>query len=498
MLEHMFEKGQIFGERYRIDHLLARGGFGAVYVAEQMATEAYVALKILWPHILSSEVAVASFQQEARIAGRVKSEHIVSVLDAGFDERTAMPFLVMELLHGQDLQRLVEQSGPVAPDLTVGLMRQVASALDKAHSYKDRDGTIRPIVHRDLKPENLFLTRRENGEPLVKVLDFGIAKVVSATAKVSREVKGTPLYMAFEQAGGGAITPRTDIWALGLIVYFLLTGKSYWRAAQSEEASLTQLFGEVLSMPIVAPSSRLAELGQPVIFPPAFDDWFLCCMNRDPEQRFRTAGIAVSALGEALGVAVMPSSSYTLPDSANTGLPASAPTPMAATPNAVGAVAGRSAPGDLNPTLESARMPGGTAQGIALATGAPYKKPSLWLPLIAGGALLVGLVGGGLLLLRARTSASLAPADPEPARADLAATAAPSVAASAAEATTPDVVAPTTPTASTNPATNAPDAGKKATGGQVSRPATPSTSAPSTEKGKGKTGGKDEGLYGER
>src|SRR5262249_20605287 len=147
----------------------------------------------------------------------------------------------------------------------VAYVRQVASALDKAHGYVDRDGARRPIVHRDLKPENLFLTHRETGEPVVKILDFGIAKVLSDSTKVSQEVRGTPLYMAYEQATAGHISPQTDIWALGLVTFYLLTARCYWRTANSPEASLTQLFGEVLSLPIDPASQRAREIGAPVI-----------------------------------------------------------------------------------------------------------------------------------------------------------------------------------------------------------------------------------------
>jgi serine/threonine-protein kinase len=500
-MEHVLPSGQVFAERYRIERVLARGGFGVVYVAEQLATEAHVALKVLWPHILGSEAAVTSFQQEARIAGRVRSEHIVRVLDAGYDDATQMPFLVMELLHGQDLQRMVEQSGPLSAELTVILMRQVASGLDKAHGYVDRDGVARPIVHRDLKPENLFMSQRESGDAMVKVLDFGIAKVMSATAKVSREVKGTPLYMAYEQASSGAITPQTDIWALGLIVFFLLTGRSYWRAAQSDEGSLTQLFGEVLSLPIVPPSQRLVELGVQPFLPPAFDDWFLRCVHRDPSQRFASAGKAVAALGEALGVAVAPSSAFQQsgalpgpgsgPHGMATPLTASAPT-----------VAGQSNPGDFAPTLQSAR--GSTQQGLSVSGPAVPVKKTPVLPFVVGGALLLVVLGVGLLFVVKAAmgggasaepaapvaSATMPETPPPPAAPEVAPTAAP-------PASTAAPVGSAEPSKPSTPATKTPDPGTKAPAAKTAggKPADPMSSAPSAGTAKG---GKDESLYGER
>jgi serine/threonine-protein kinase len=299
-MSDLLEPGQIFAGRYRIEKFLAKGGFGAVYVAEQTETELRVAIKVLWAHVLHSVDAVEKFKLEARVAGRVGSEHIVRVFDAGFDEATKMPFLVMELLQGDDLEKVVDSRGPLPAETLVSYFRQIASALDKAHGYVDREGAARPIVHRDLKPENLFLCHRETGDPMVKVLDFGIAKVLSDSTKVSQEVKGTPLYMAFEQASAGRITPQTDIWALGLIGFYLLTGRCYWKTANLPEASLTQLFGEVLTLPIDPPSQRAQEIAAPVTPTAGFDAWFARCVHRDTTRRFTTAGECAVALHSAL------------------------------------------------------------------------------------------------------------------------------------------------------------------------------------------------------
>ncbi len=293
----VLEVGQQFAGRYRVLRALASGGMGAVYVALQEATELQVALKVLWPHVLEAKDAVERFQLEARVAARIQSDNIVRVFDAGYDQASHMPFLVMELLQGQDLDELVRQRGPLPPELAVPWLRQVSSALDKAHSYRDSSGALVPIVHRDLKPENLFLTVRDNGEHVIKVLDFGIAKVLSRSTSVTRAALGTPVYMAYEQAAGEAISPQTDIWALGLIAYFLLTGGSYWRAAQGE-GDIRALFAEILSLPITPASERAAQSGARLS--PAFDAWFNRCVNRDPGQRFESAGAAVEALSHCL------------------------------------------------------------------------------------------------------------------------------------------------------------------------------------------------------
>jgi serine/threonine-protein kinase len=282
---------------------LASGGNGLVYAATDRTTEKRVAIKVLGPHILHARAAREKLRLEAIVAGRVESEHIVQVSDAGVDAATGVPFLVMELLRGFDLQHLVEEKGPLETAKALEYLRQVASGLDKAHAWKDSDRRSAPIVHRDLKPENLFLTHREDGTPLVKILDFGLAKVLSGSATLSSEVRGTPLYMAPEQLLQAPVTPATDIWAVGLIAFFLLTGKCYWRSGQNNEAVLPAVLKEVGDGPTASPQARLREFGVELLMPPAFEEWFRRCVNLEPSLRFQTAGAAVRALGLAFDLA---------------------------------------------------------------------------------------------------------------------------------------------------------------------------------------------------
>ncbi len=292
--------GDLFAERYRIERFIAKGGFGVVYAAEQVDTEAKVALKIIWSHVVESDAALEQFKLEARLASRVGSEHVPRVFDVGRDPDGERPFLVMELLDGMHLEELVRTRGPVPPATLVEYFRQLGHALDRAHGYVDKEGVRRPIVHRDLKPENLFLTRRDGGAPVVKILDFGLAKMTGGAASQSRDLKGTPLFMAYEQASVGPITPQTDIWALGLIAFYLHTGRCYWLAANSRESPVTRLFTEVLSAPLALPSVRARLLGAKVIPSSAFDVWFARCVNRDRTKRFETAGECASELAAAL------------------------------------------------------------------------------------------------------------------------------------------------------------------------------------------------------
>jgi serine/threonine protein kinase len=296
----VLQPNQMFAGRYRIVRHIADGGMGAIFEAEHVSTEARVALKLLLPHVVQIATARRRFELEARVAARVNSEHIVRVLDAGIDDATRSPYLAMELLLGQTLAARIARVGPLPAGDVIAIMRQVARGLDAAHGYRTPDGTAQPIVHRDLKPENLFLAARGDGSTVVKILDFGIAKVLSSATEVSQEMRGTPLYMAFEQAAGEPLSPQTDIWALGLITYFALTARRYWPAANKPTGSTQALFAEILTLPLPLPSRRLREDGSLIVLPPAFDAWLLRCIDRKPSRRFGSAAQAVDALVRAL------------------------------------------------------------------------------------------------------------------------------------------------------------------------------------------------------
>jgi eukaryotic-like serine/threonine-protein kinase len=258
---------------------------GVVYEVEHVHTGQRLALKLM---SFRPGVSADRFKREARAITRVRSEHVVQVTDAGVaPELGGAPFLVMELLEGADLARVSDDRASPA-EAVVEWLRQVARALTKAHEAG--------IVHRDLKPENLFLTQREDGSPLVKILDFGVAKVAaeSSALTTSGSILGTPRYMAPEQTDsrGAPVTHRADLYALGLIAFKLLTGRMYWR-----DGSLAQLLAQILADPMPPASERGAALGPP------FDAWFerACC--REPERRFASAATQVEALATALGIA---------------------------------------------------------------------------------------------------------------------------------------------------------------------------------------------------
>jgi serine/threonine-protein kinase len=287
--------GSVFASRYRIARRIAMGGMGAVYEVMHLETERRLALKVMLPHIVQSEEMRDRFRREARVAAHIESEHIVDVLDAGIDDATGMPFLVMELLRGEEISKALHRLGRFGPIDTVTILHQASLALDKTHrSY---------IVHRDLKPENLFLTEREDGQLRVKVLDFGIAKLLAegSTQDPGTRSLGTPLYMAPEQfRSGQPISAATDIYALGMIAFTMLVGSSYWADEAKDSSNVFMFAGSVMAGPKELATVRARRRG--VTLPAAFDAWFARTTALLPQDRFPTAGAAIAALADALAI----------------------------------------------------------------------------------------------------------------------------------------------------------------------------------------------------
>ncbi len=301
--------GTILQGRYRIVRPLKSGGMGAVYEAVHVETQRRRALKVMLPGTLHSEELRGRFKREATVAAEVRSDHIVEVIDAGEDQETGFPFLVMELLEGEELASMIDRRGPLPPPEVVEYLRQAALGLAQTHALG--------VVHRDLKPDNLFVTCRDDGTPEVKILDWGIAKVVSgdSLAKTTKGILGTPLYIAPEQIHGEApITPRTDVYAMAQIAFTLLTGQAYFSKEQQALENAFPLLMKVVKGPAQPPSERAAERSQ-VMLPATFNDWFERAAAVDPVARFGSAGEAVRQLATALG----------LPDAAACDTPALPP-----------------------------------------------------------------------------------------------------------------------------------------------------------------------------
>jgi len=268
--------GRLVAGKYRIRRKLGKGGFGAVYEAEHVEIEKRVAIKTIDKAHASAPERVARFKREARIAGSVESEHIVHVFDVGADPELGL-FLVMELLKGEDLAHVLGRRGRLDPLFACGLAKQAAHGLEKAHAAG--------IVHRDLKPANVFLVERDDGTTLVKLVDFGIAKLVRdahdarfAKRGITRRgtAIGTPQYMSPEQAQAlDTVDHRTDVFSLGAVLFEAIAGQAYLPERPTYEQQILTL------MSTTAP--RLSTLVPAV--PPALDDLVADMLEHDVARR---------------------------------------------------------------------------------------------------------------------------------------------------------------------------------------------------------------------
>jgi eukaryotic-like serine/threonine-protein kinase len=284
---------EVFAGRYRIVRNIASGGMGAVYEAVHTETERHIALKVLLPSLADRPEIRERFKNEAKITASIESDAIVQIFDAGVDAETQMPFLAMELLRGGDLATLLKNR-PLSVQDCVKYLHRVALALDKTH--------LAGVVHRDLKPENLFLARREDGSLQIKVLDFGVAKlVVEGTANAGTTSSfGTPLYMAPEQFMATPVSAATDIYSLGMIAFTLLVGVAYWEPEAAERATVFAFANIAIRGTTEAATARAAKVK--VKLPEAFDPWFWRMTAKRPEDRYQSASAAIEALAAALEV----------------------------------------------------------------------------------------------------------------------------------------------------------------------------------------------------
>ncbi|WP_437821252.1 protein kinase domain-containing protein [Sorangium sp. So ce1078] len=230
--------GEIVDRKYQLTRLIGEGGMGCVYEARQLDTGEQVAVKLIsGQKRRESGTALGRFQREARAAAGIETPHIVRLLDAGTDPATGSPYIAMEYLQGEDLGQLLHRLGPLRPDVALRIVVQACLGLQKAHEAR--------VIHRDIKPANLFLARSDDGEIVVKLLDFGIAKIKpsegGATTGLTTTGKmlGSPLFMAPEQIEDiRTVDYRTDIWSLGVVLYAALAGN----APRHDIASIARLF----------------------------------------------------------------------------------------------------------------------------------------------------------------------------------------------------------------------------------------------------------------
>jgi serine/threonine protein kinase len=274
------QPGDVIGGKYVIERLLGRGGMGMVFLARQERLDRRVAIKFLLPEAMSNASAVVRFEREARAAASLLSDHVTRVHDVGHLENGA-PYMVMELLVGEDLAGILLRRGPLPASEVIDVIVQACDAIAEAHSIG--------VVHRDLKPANIFLVRRPNGIPTVKVLDFGISKASGTTGASltgSTTLMGSPLYMSPEQVREArTVDGRADIWALGVTLYELLVGQPPFSAN-----AVGEICAQILTAEPERPRRRRPDL------PRTLDAIVMRCLRKEPSERFATAGELSAAL----------------------------------------------------------------------------------------------------------------------------------------------------------------------------------------------------------
>ena len=342
-----------------------------------------VAIKFIDPQYVSNRDAWSRFSQEAMAAAKIKSPHVVSVLDFGTDEYHR-PYLAMELLQGEELASLLEREPVLPVPMVARIITQACKGLARAHTAR--------IIHRDIKPDNLFLCEDEDGF-LLKILDFGIAKMGQACVSTHRtgtgQVLGTPLYMSPEQAyGNRPVDHRSDLYSLAVVAYRCLTG---YVPFQSD--GVGELIVAITTQTPRPPSHLRAGL------PPGLDPWFQRALAKDPELRFRSAKEMADSFSVACGLAPSAESTaqFTALNLADLTGPLSGP--VSETPADAVPLVRRGSP-SLPP---SSRRQAVTLQGTAASYRNATAHASRIRWLIAG-AVFAGLGVAGGLLWRLTTS----------------------------------------------------------------------------------------------
>jgi eukaryotic-like serine/threonine-protein kinase len=435
--------GDIIGGKYRVERVLGRGGMGVVVAATHAHLGQRVAIKFLLKEAMESDGVAARFLREGRTMVQLTSEHVARVTDVGTHDNGA-PYLVMEYLEGRDLGDVVQARGPLPAPEMVDYLLQACEAVAEAHALK--------VVHRDLKPGNLFLTRRPDGSPLVKVLDFGISKAHEpAGNKLTQTaaVMGSPAYMSPEQVRSTTnVDQRTDVWSLGVIAYELLTGKLPFEAP-----TMSGMFAAIVASPMVPIGQRRPDLH------PDLARAVERALVKEVEGRFQSVAELATALapfgtdGARISAQRVSRQLHGSSGWEHAGAPAVTAGALGTSPNAAT-----------------------STTGPHVATGST--TASRGLALVLGGLVLVlGGAAGGVFLLQQRAPAPETAAEPTTAATATAPTAGPSAATPPPEATVAPASTPsaTTAAASATPAPSAaPVAAAKAPPtARTPRPATP-------------------------
>ena len=263
--------GKTLAQKYQVEALIGEGGMGKVYRARQVALDKLVVLKVLRQSLLGDDRTVARFKREAKAASRLNHPNSISILDFGQAEDGAL-FIAMEFVPGQDLHTVLSKDGPLPEPRIVRIVSQVLSALNDAHAAG--------VIHRDLKPENIMVEQRRNEADVVKVLDFGIAKIQDGedgpTLTRTGFVCGTPEYMSPEQARGSTLDHRSDLYAVGVLLYQLVTGRLPFESDSAVGYATKHLTEEPLP-----PSRKRPELR----VSPAMERLIMRALSKNPDDR---------------------------------------------------------------------------------------------------------------------------------------------------------------------------------------------------------------------
>ncbi|MEZ4315838.1 MAG: protein kinase [Polyangiaceae bacterium] len=397
--------GDVLAGKYAVERVLGAGGMGVVVAAKHLQLGERVAIKFLLPQAMKKAEVVQRFEREARAAVRIKSEHVARVFDVGKLDDGA-PYMVMELLEGSDLSSILKTKGAVPLEAAVDYVLQACEAIAEAHSLG--------IVHRDLKPANLFVTKRADGSPVVKVIDFGISKVVEPEGEVEMTktdvMMGSPVYMAPEQMiSARDVDVRADVWSLGVILFYLVMGTQPFRGN-----TVTQLYASIIEGP---PDMRTER---PDV-PEALESAVIRCLHAAPRDRWNnvaefalaiadfgppTARISSERVARTLGV--VPTHRSTPPPTGVT--PGSITPPAVASTGLRESAAGSTTGGSPRAGLALAPTEATTGSqhtdGSWAGTQGPVRPARSRGPLMIGGAIVVAGLAGALVVLLLRDGAS--------------------------------------------------------------------------------------------
>ena len=359
-------EGDILAGKYRVERVLGAGGMGVVVAAHHVDLDERMAIKFLLPEMLADADAVSRFAREARAAVKIKSEHVARVFDVGTLE-TGAPYMVMEFLEGGDLAAWLRQRGAMPVEQAVEFVLQACVAVAEAHSLG--------IVHRDLKPANLFCVRGADGRLFIKVIDFGISKLTTfnapgagAMTKTSA-IMGSPLYMSPEQMQSSRdVDARTDIWALGVVLYEFLSGRVPFTGNTMAEIIIQVATHSPASVRALRPD-----------LPKGLEGVVHRCLEKDRGRRYRHIGELAVAL-----------------------LPYAPRTAAADVEKIAGIVQARAFPAPVPsaPPPDAHRAGEGTATATSLGrtTAGPRRSSGRWL--VLGGAVVVGVAAAGAVVAR--------------------------------------------------------------------------------------------------